>query len=159
MSHRGRWGQWHPGPPTMPHCSARAACETRGKRVCSARWALLSYQRRRRHNGPGVLTILPSGESKPWPGSRPAGETCCRTAWLVVTMAPLPWWLMAPEDVTSPLAWLYLTPARDHRCWHHSEPSQRAPRAVLTLLRTPQPSSSEWHKDADVHKLLNDAHE
>lgn len=85
-----------------------------GKRVCSARWALLSYQRRR-HNGPGVLTILPSGESKPWPGSRLAGETCCRTAWLVVTMAPLPWWLMAPEDAASPLAWLYLTPAKHHQ--------------------------------------------
>jgi len=100
--------------PTMPHCSARAACETRGKRVCFARWALLSYQRRR-HNSPGVLTILPSGESKPWLGSKAAGETCCRTAWLVVTMAPPPWWLMAPEDAASPLAaWLYRTPAK-HR--------------------------------------------
>lgn len=27
------------------------------------------------------------------------------------------------------------------------------------LPRTPQPSSSEWHKDADVHELLNDARE
>lgn len=123
-----------PSSPTMPYCSAWAACETRGKRVCSARWALLSYQRRR-HNGPGVLTILPSGESKPWPGSRLAGETCCRTAWLVVTMAPLPWWLMAPEDATSPLAaWLYRTPAKHHQCWHHPRAPERCPRAAPTPL-------------------------
>lgn len=103
-----------PGP-TMPHCSARAACETPGESVFALpAWTLLSYQRRR-HNRPGVLTILPSGESKPWPGSKLAGETCCRTAWLLVTMAPLPWWLMVPEDAASPLAaWLYRTPAK-HR--------------------------------------------
>lgn len=156
--------------PTMPHCSARAACETRGKRVCFARWALLSYQRRR-HNSPGVLTILPSGESKPWPGSKPAGETCCRTAWLVVTMAPPPWWLMAPEDAAaSPLAWLYRTPAK-----HHQEPQS----PMGTLVRVPwlcqhpesgpakgtlrTPPQLPWcaqHKDAkQMGELLNDTFE
>lgn len=134
----GAVGTVAPRSPTMPHCSARAACETRGKRVCSARWALLSYQRRR-HNGPGVLTILPSGESKPWPGSRLAGETCCRTAWLVVTMAPLPWWLMAPEDAASPLAWLYRTPARHRRHWRHPRPPERRPRVLPAPSGPPSP--------------------
>lgn len=133
--------------PTMPHCSVRAACETRGKRVCFARWALLSYQRRR-HNRPGVLTILPSGESKPWPGSKPAGETCCRTAWLVVTMAPLPWWLMAPDDAASPLAWLYRTPAKHRQalasptggpggCPGHANPLRKCPCKGETSPRLP----------------------
>lgn len=132
-----------PGP-TMPHCSARAACETRGKRVCFARWALLSYQRRR-HNRPGVLTILPSGESKPWPGSKPAGETCCRTAWLVVTMAPLPWWLMAPEDAASPpAAWLYRTPAKQHQVL--ASPTGTPVRAPPGHA-APQPSRGVQHKD------------
>lgn len=130
-----------PSSPTMRHCSARAACETRGKRVCSARWALLSYQRRR-HNGPGVLTILPSGESKPWPGSRLAGETCCRTAWLVVTMAPLPWWLMAPEDAASPLAaWLYLTPAKHRQRCHRPRAPESWARALPNPSGPPSPPS------------------
>lgn len=62
-------------------------------------FCLLSYQLQS-YNGPGVLTILPSGERRLWPGSRLAGETCCKTDWLV-TMALLPWWLMVEEEVTS----------------------------------------------------------
>lgn len=62
--------------------------------------SLLSYHHLS-NNSPGVLTILPSGESKLWPGSKPAGDTCWRTAWLVVTMAVLPWWLIVDEEVTS----------------------------------------------------------
>lgn len=62
-------------------------------------FCLLSYQLWS-YNGPGVLTILPSGERRLWPGSRLAGETCCKTDWLV-TMALLPWWLIVEEEVTS----------------------------------------------------------
>lgn len=39
---------------------------------------------------PETEIILPSGERRLWPGSRLAGETCCKTDWLV-TMALLPW--------------------------------------------------------------------
>lgn len=62
-------------------------------------FCLLSYQLHS-YNGPGVLTILPSGERRLWPGSKLAGETCCKTDWLV-TMALLPWWLIVEEEVTS----------------------------------------------------------
>ena len=40
----------------------------------------------------------------------------------MVTMAPLPWWLMAPEDAASLLApWPYRTPAEHHVVSGHGE--------------------------------------
>lgn len=55
-----------------------------------------------------LLTILPSVDNKPWQGSRPPGDTCCNTDWL------LPWWLMAVEEVTSLVpCWLYRSSAME----------------------------------------------
>lgn len=54
------------------------------------------------------LTILASGDSRLWLCSRPPGDTCWSTDWLV-TMPLLLWWLMLEEEAASPGPWLYRT--------------------------------------------------
>lgn len=147
------------GAGTVPHNVPLLSVAVRspGEGVCSPR---LSYQRRRA----GVLTIFPSADSRPWPGSKPPGETCCRTAWLVVTMEALPWWLMAPEDAASPLAaWLYRTPAKHHQSHRVTElfgleqPSKaiqpnRQPSATMAIR--PHRSNSSRDRDSPTGNLV-----